>query len=136
MNRYIMLFLLAVLVSCAKDQDDSVDSNSLLVNAEESCAEKNLTIIKEKIESYISDDSIIKDYLFVFKANYQGNTVFVFGNCCPFCNTLPPEVLDCSGKFLGYIDYANSLEKEGIACEDVTDRIAVWPETQNCGIGN
>lgn len=135
MKRYMLILLLTVLFSCSKDQDNSIDTNSLSGIIEANCGENPSTVIKEKIELLINDTSILKDYLFVFKGNYQGKTVFVFGNCCPFCNSLPPEVLDCSGDFLGYIDYTNSQEGDVIANEKVTNRTAIWPETPICGFG-
>lgn len=41
-------------------------------------------------------------YAVVTRAKYGYETVFIFGNCCPFCNTILP-VYNCSGEQVGII---------------------------------
>jgi len=45
----------------------------------------------------------LKVYFYATMAKYNGNTVFMIKNCCPFCNTTPPIIKNCKGKVLGYL---------------------------------
>src|ERR1700704_6192502 len=45
----------------------------------------------------------LKAYFYATMAKYNGNTVFMIKNCCPFCNTTPPIIKNCNGKVLGYL---------------------------------
>jgi hypothetical protein len=48
------------------------------------------------------ENSGMSQFLYVYQADYKLKTVFIFGNCCPFCSTIIP-VHNCSGQFLGYL---------------------------------
>lgn len=47
-------------------------------------------------------DESLREYFYISKAQYNDQTVFIFGNCCPFCNTVVP-VRNCSGELLGVL---------------------------------
>jgi hypothetical protein len=61
---------------------------------------EDLPWLKAAIAGYDQTSDYYK-YLYVLKADYNNQTVFIFGSCCPFCNTVTP-VTDCEGKFLFY----------------------------------
>lgn len=69
---------------------------------------ENLPWLKAIIDEYkfeisgadVSENSIgYGVYQYVLQSTYQGNTVFIFGNCCPNCNSVF-LVKDCEGKVL------------------------------------
>jgi hypothetical protein len=55
-----------------------------------------------KAEIRVLDQSRDKNthrYFYVSQATYQNQTVFIFGNCCPNCNTITP-IKNCYGELL------------------------------------
>ena len=81
---------LAFVLACSED-----DSGNCLTESEE--GSNWLTIQIQDIQN-----SGIEEYFYVTQASYLGQTVFIFGNCCPFCLTITP-VYDCSGEVLGIL---------------------------------
>jgi hypothetical protein len=53
--------------------------------------------LKAIVEGYKSNAYGFGVYEYVQQSTYQGNTVFIFGNCCPFCDSIF-LVKDCEGK--------------------------------------
>ena len=68
---------------------------------------QDLPWLKEKVEELAQSD--FSQYFFVEEAKYEGNTVFVFQNCCPFCNSVV-SVYSCEGVLLGYLSDQNSIK--------------------------
>jgi hypothetical protein len=58
-------------------------------------------------------------YTFVEQAIYKNETVYIFNNCCPFCNTIVP-VLDCSGRKLFLLSGGESDN------EKLHNRFIIW----------
>jgi hypothetical protein len=61
--------------------------------------------------------------MFVYSATYEGRRVFFVDICCPACNFLPPEIIDCEGQSLGRLF-------DGISPDDVVNRSVIW-RTEN-----
>ena len=69
------------------------------------------------IKSFIQENSgsALAEYSYLTQARYQGQTVFFFGSCCPFCNWAF-IVQDCQG---------NALEGD-IRMDDLEDQKIIW----------
>lgn len=84
----------------------------ILVTLDSSCKEEEdyVCSVKNPIEDlpWLADDIKIlnqgsfSQYFYVSWAIYESNTVFIYGDCCPNCNTITP-VYDCSGNNIGVI---------------------------------
>ena len=82
----------------------------ILVTLDSSCKEEEDCSVKNPIEDlpWLADDIKIlnqgsfSQYFYVSWAIYESNTVFIYGDCCPNCNTITP-VYDCSGNNIGVI---------------------------------
>ncbi len=97
-----------------------------------SCREKedlipfqHLPWLMEQIE--VLEKSDLSPYFYLVQAKYQGETVYYFGNCCPFCNSAPPDVYDEAGNFVGNIlsldsdklvDHEKIWKSENHQCQD------------------
>lgn len=46
--------------------------------------------------------SSIREYLYIEEAQYKKDRVFIFDNCCPFCNTVVSVYAE-EGELLGYM---------------------------------
>jgi hypothetical protein len=60
---------------------------------------EDLPWLKEKIADMQQSDPPFAAYFFISQALYENKTVFIFGNCCPHCNTVVP-VYNCQGELL------------------------------------
>lgn len=65
-------------------------------------------------------------YFYVSQAIYEGEIVFLFENCCPFCNTITP-VKNCSGVTLGLL----GISDEDIKYEELSNIKIVWKAPEN-----
>ncbi|MFT6866281.1 MAG: hypothetical protein ACJA08_001112 [Cyclobacteriaceae bacterium] len=68
------------------------------------CSEDNPTTDLDWLASEIQtlEQSELSQFFYVSQAEYENMTVFIFGNCCPNCNTVIP-VRNCSGELVGII---------------------------------
>jgi hypothetical protein len=66
--------------------------------------------------------------LVVNTVTYNGQQSFEIYICCPACNTLPPEVFNCSGESLGFIGM-------GIEADELSDRALLWRTENVCNPG-
>ena len=95
MKKSLLLFSAVLLMafSCEKEE---MECNQ--VNA---CAVANplqdLPWLKARIADYEQNLFGVSQYYFITQAEYEGETVFFMGNCCPVCLTAPPAVLNCKG---------------------------------------
>jgi len=98
MRRILLLLPVAFLFifmafSCDKE-DKIVGSNTCsVINPAQ-----DLPWLRDKIAEITSQDPAY-NYSYIQQADYQGQTVFIFGNCCPNCNTTVP-VYNCQGEFI------------------------------------
>ena len=87
MKKYLFLLISSALFfSCNEDERPVVcgTANPL----------EDIAWIKSAIEEYGSSE--LAEYSYLSQARYQGETVFFFGSCCPFCNWAL-IVRDCQG---------------------------------------
>jgi hypothetical protein len=57
---------------------------------------QDLPWLREKVKALRERQS---SYEYIQQATYRGQTVFIFGNCCPSCNTVVP-VYNCQGELI------------------------------------
>jgi hypothetical protein len=125
MQRAFLLFLMVSLVisSCSKDELDPIQA----------CATDNvlqdLPWLAELIEG-LEQSEIGSKYSYISQAVYEGQTVFVLQNCCPFCNSIY-TVTDCAGNDLGFIGSG------GIDPSTITSSEVIWKSSENtCAFEN
>lgn len=64
------------------------------------------------------------EYSYLIQASYQGNTVFYFGSCCPFCNWAI-IIRDCQGNQIENVDLGQLKDQQTIwkpknsVCENI-----------------
>ena len=69
-----------------------------------------------------------QSYFYVTQGSYQGETVFIFKDCCPFCVTVW-LVFSCAGEQLGSISFND------IAESDISNETLYWtPENFECTV--
>jgi len=86
------LLLLFVVAACHCDKNEPQPTQYCgVVNPVE-----NLPWLKATIDDFENNRSGFGVYQYVQQSTYQGNTVFIFGNCCPFCDSIF-LVKDCEG---------------------------------------
>jgi hypothetical protein len=87
----IIVVVMATLFAFSCEKDDAKDS--LICNVANPVEE--LPWLKTMIKSWEAN-STIYTYMYVQKGTYLGKTVFLAGNCCPFCDSYFP-VFNCAG---------------------------------------
>ena len=112
-------FLLTLMTSCSEE-------DPLLFCGTQKPVE-DIPWLKEAIEE-VKQSELLED-TYVMSGRYEGQTVFFFQNCCPFCN-FAIIVLDCQGNSLGILG-----GNDGIAIENIEELTPVWiPENSVCQI--
>ena len=70
----------------------------------------------------------LTEYFYVQQAELFEQTIFIFGNCCPFCNTTVP-VYNCQGEVICHLGDCNGLE------DQIKNRKLLWkPDDFSCTI--
>jgi hypothetical protein len=94
MRKVLLLLILPLLstLSCQKDEKSESSKNTCSVTD----PAQDLPWLQSKIALITSQDS---SYAYIQQAVYQGQTVFIFRNCCPSCNTIVP-VYNCQGEII------------------------------------
>ena len=96
MNKVVKIYILLILlISC---KEDNVTSNSCNVISPVS----DLNWISTQIQELEQNLNTTSQYFYLTQATYDNETVFVFGNCCPFCNTIS-IVQSCTGQRIGVL---------------------------------
>ena len=90
-------FLLFIMTSCNYSDNDDNNNTCNVSNPIE-----DLTWLKDKITELEQTSSYESGEIYISQANYNGNTVFIMGNCCAVCNTIVP-IYNCEGESIGYI---------------------------------
>ena len=81
----------------------------------------DLMWLKQEIANREQDKTAINKYFYIQQGNYQGETVFTYSNCCPFCDSVT-LVYNCSG-----------VKIEEINFQEITDLKVIWsPEDFVC----
>jgi hypothetical protein len=74
---------------------------------------KELEWLKKEIDALAlgyDENPTLYQYFYITQAELKGETVFIFGNCCPFCGSIIP-VRNCDGDLLGYMGTNSELTK-------------------------
>ena len=109
----ILYSILALSFAC-HDEEKSFEACGVVDPAQ------NLPWMKTMIDSWEAQSTIYQ-YMYVQQGTYIGQTVFIAGNCCPFCDSYFP-VFNCEGE-----------ELEGINWENVNNVKTIWkPLTSEC----
>lgn len=90
-------FLLFMMTSCNNTDNDDINNTCNVSNPIE-----DLTWLKDKITELEQTSSYESGEIYISQANYNGNTIFIMGNCCAACNTIVP-IYNCEGESIGYI---------------------------------
>lgn len=86
----------------------------------------DLPWLHAKIEEMMQHSSMIK-YFYIIELKQQGQTVFIFANCCPFCNSVF-LVYDCEGNSIG------SLGDDRFDADLASRGKVIWKaENSSCG---
>jgi hypothetical protein len=112
-----LLFLMLCLGSCKECEGPTV------------CGTENPTEDLAWLKNLINEikGNSFSKYNYIVQATYEGRTVFLVQNCCPFCATIVP-VYDCEGNNLGYLTGENGINPEKLRGEKV-----IWkPENSEC----
>ena len=72
--------------------------------------------------------SDLTQYFYIAQSKYEGETVFIYGNCCPTCNTIVP-VLNCEGEQIGLLGH----QEENIDYRVLEQAVIIWkPADHSC----
>ncbi len=88
------LIIVFALASCKNDSLDKAGNNCGVKNPTE-----DLSWLKQEISKRDQNLTDLNKYFFIQQAEYEGQTVFVYSNCCPFCDTML-LVYNCEGVLL------------------------------------
>lgn len=87
----------------------------------------DLLWLKHKIAEKEKGDPAVQQYFFIEQATLNGETVFIFNNCCPNCMALVP-VYNCLGELV-----CEDLPTCPAIAESLDGRILLWhPANFNC----
>lgn len=92
------IFLLFAILSCSSD-----DSLPIIAACDVDNPIEDLAWLQSRVQVLRDNETEESQFFFVSQATFQGETVFIFDNCCPFCNTVAP-VFNCSGEQLGLLN--------------------------------
>jgi hypothetical protein len=93
MTKYLLPFtcVLAILF-CCENKEASTSTGCGTTNPAQ-----DLAWLKAEIDLMENSNTEVSQYFYIRQGTYKGSTVFATINCCPVCNTLPPEVKNCDG---------------------------------------
>ena len=112
-----MIFVSAFLISCAEQEEPRED----------------VAWLAAKIENMEQDQGLGK-YMYILTGSYEDATVYIFGNCCPHCNTVT-TVYDSEENLLGIIDFTGV--GNGIAPSSIQNVKVYWsPKKSACNLSN
>jgi hypothetical protein len=114
--RQLVLFSVFLLVfSCEKDHlsDNTCNVSNPLIE---------LDWLKNAIQNTEQLSPDVSKYYYVSMAKYNGETVFIEGNCDPLANSVF-TVLNCTGESIGVMGEINP--------DSLTDRKIIWKTTDS-----
>lgn len=98
MKRYFVFIALTVFALSCNDEHDPGRMCAVTNPAED------LDWLASDIEVW--KRSQLAEYAYVSAVEYEGTTVFIYGNCCPYCNSIF-QVYNCSGEVIGSMGDGN-----------------------------
>jgi hypothetical protein len=63
---------------------------------------EDLAWLKAEVKRLEQSTSDVAKYFYIQQAEYNQQTIFIYNNCCPVCNTIVP-VYNCQGELLFYL---------------------------------
>lgn len=136
MKKIILFSLVVLLFACHNEPDTCLVKTCLVKNPV-----NELAWLQREIEDLENSDLEVSKYFFVSIALYNKTTVFFTNNCCPFCDTLPPILKNCSGEPIGYIyETEGTMDYQGFTIQSVNrnqleDIKIIWkPENFACPV--
>ena len=90
-------FILLGLLSCTHDRDDNLKNVCNVANPTE-----DLPWLKDKIQELEQSSLYASGEIYISQTTYNGDNIFIIGNCCATCNTIVP-IYNCEGDVLGSI---------------------------------
>lgn len=95
---YSIILSLSFAISCKPDDEVSACGND----------PQNIQWLNDRIAELESSE--IVQYFYIERAEFQGNQIFIFNNCCPFCGTII-SVYNCEGEMIGTLGTEISASK-------------------------
>lgn len=92
--------------SCEKEEAIALTSICAVTNPTE-----ELGWLKAEIENREQSTSDINKYFYIQQAEYNGQAIFIYNNCCPMCNTIIPAY-NCQGELLFYLNQDTEESKK------------------------
>ncbi len=86
------LIVISMIISCKKEEVDP-DKNTCGVVSPVT----ELDWLKQEIARREQDTTDLNKYFFIQQGSSNGQTVFIYNNCCPFCSTVL-LVYNCEGE--------------------------------------
>ena len=128
MRSLTKIFILILFISsCTSNKEEQFNLKNSC-NVEDPVAD--LGWLKADIDNFTENPTEYTKYLYIMQSKYKGETVFVFANCCPQCNTAV-TVFNCEGEQIGNIGDGT------IGQNDITESEIIWkPSDSVCFTAN
>jgi hypothetical protein len=106
------IFLFATLIglmafSCEKENDCVVPAATCSVTNPVT----DMAWLKAEVQRREKSGSEIEKYFYIQQAEYNGQTIFMYNNCCPMCGTVVPAY-NCQGELLFYLGQKPEEDKK------------------------
>lgn len=99
MKKIILLICFCLTVCCNSD-----DTDSPIIPA---CGTNNpiedLPWLKTLANQLQEDQNDLAEFFFIEIAEFNGETIFLYANCCAVCNTVVP-IYNCEGESIGFLN--------------------------------
>jgi hypothetical protein len=109
MKKFLPLGCALLLLTCSCEKDT--------INVCSVDPIEDLSWLQSRIQ--LLEQSSLENYSYVQQAELLQETVFIFDNCCPFCNTIVP-VYNCQGEVICHLGDCNGLE------DQIKNRKLIW----------
>ncbi len=106
------------------------DDTSIIVCGTENPIEdiEWLSLLVKEYEQLEQDDPDLAQYFYISQAQYEGETIIILPNCCPFCDTAIPAY-NCQGDLIGVLGTSDRTIDIGLLESD----IILWkPDNFSC----
>jgi len=107
MRKILLFATLISLMAFSCEKEGCMPSNTCGVTN----PTEELGWLKAEIADREQRTSDFNKYFYIQQAEYNGQTIFIYSNCCPMCNTIVP-VYNCQGELLFYLNQDPEKDKE------------------------
>lgn len=108
----MLRFLVCLCVVSCSESNDPSDRFACAVREPVS----DLQWLREKIKTIEAGDSGISRYYYVMQGEWGGQTIFLIGNCCPYCDT-KTIAFNCQGEELSDYDPSVVIDNKSVIWE-------------------